>query len=234
MPISDKIMGFFRRKSKLVSLIEQGEHQQQDFKYAITDSKKIARSLAAFANTDGGRLLLGVKDNGSIVGVKTEEEYYMIEAAAQMYCKPQVAFTVQKWKEKGNTVLEIIVEKSKEELHAAPNNNGKYMVYTRVADQNLLVNKIYIDAFNKRKRDGLVLRISKPVELLVQYLNEHEKITFAAYCRKFHLKRDTAHRILSHLAALNIIHIQFTEKSVFYALNKDAIQEYDDFKEMVL
>lgn len=226
-------MSFFKRKSKLISLIEEGEHHKQDFKYAITDSKKIARSLAAFANTDGGRLLLGVKDNGSIVGVKTEEEYYMIEAAAQMYCKPEVPFKVQKWKEKGSTVLEIIVEKSKDVLHSAPNNNGKYMVYVRVEDQNLLVNRIFLDAFKKRQKDNLVLRVSKPVELLVKYLNENESITFAAFCRKFYLKRDTAHRILSNLLALKIIDIHFTEKSVSYSLNKKALKEYDDFKELV-
>lgn len=226
-------MGFFKRKSKLISLIEEGEHQQQDFKYAITDSKKIARSLAAFANTNGGRLLLGVKDNGSIVGVKTDEEYYMIEAAAQMYCKPEIPFKVQKWTEKGNTVLEVIVDKSKGKLHSAPNGNGKYMVYVRVKDQNLLVNRIYIDAFKKQQKDNVVLRVSKPVELLVQYLNEHETITFAAFCRKFHLKRDTAHRILTNLLALKIINIHFSEKSVNYSLNKEALKEYDDFKEMV-
>jgi len=47
----------------IYKLIAQGEHQQQDFKYCISDSRKIARSLVAFANTDGGRLLVGVKDN---------------------------------------------------------------------------------------------------------------------------------------------------------------------------
>jgi predicted HTH transcriptional regulator len=51
------------------NLIKQGEHQQLDFKFEITDSKKIARSLVAFANTDGGKLLIGVKDNGAIAGV---------------------------------------------------------------------------------------------------------------------------------------------------------------------
>ncbi|MGB4134047.1 MAG: ATP-binding protein, partial [Tenuifilaceae bacterium] len=38
----------------IANLILQGEHQQLDFKHSISDSKKIARSLAAFANTDGG------------------------------------------------------------------------------------------------------------------------------------------------------------------------------------
>ena len=74
------------------SLIAEGEHQQQDFKFEISDARKIAKSLSAFANTDGGRLLIGVKDNGRIAGVRSEEEKYMIEAAAQLYCIPEVEY----------------------------------------------------------------------------------------------------------------------------------------------
>ena len=44
-------------------LVSEGEHVHQDFKFAITDARKIAKSLSAFANTEGGRLLIGVKDN---------------------------------------------------------------------------------------------------------------------------------------------------------------------------
>ena len=42
-------------------LTAQGEHRQQDFKYEITDAGKLARSVSAFANTVGGRLLIGVR-----------------------------------------------------------------------------------------------------------------------------------------------------------------------------
>ena len=48
----------FTVSSYIHKLIAQGEHQQQDFKFEISDSKKIARSLAAFSNTDGGKLLV--------------------------------------------------------------------------------------------------------------------------------------------------------------------------------
>ncbi|NCB09310.1 MAG: ATP-binding protein, partial [Bacteroidia bacterium] len=88
----------------LYKLIEEGEHQQQDFKYCINDSKKIAKSLVAFANTDGGRLLIGVKDNGKIAGVRTDEEFYMVEAAAKIYSKPPVHFSTKQWLVEGKTV----------------------------------------------------------------------------------------------------------------------------------
>ena len=77
------------------TLIAEGEHQQQDFKFEISDARKIAKTLSAFANTDGGRLLIGVKDNGRIAGVRSEEEKYMIEAAAQLYCIPEIDYTLQ-------------------------------------------------------------------------------------------------------------------------------------------
>ena len=63
--------------SELKRLIAEGEGVQLDFKFRIDDQKKIARTLSAFANTEGGKLLIGVKDNGKINGVNPEEEYYL-------------------------------------------------------------------------------------------------------------------------------------------------------------
>ena len=77
------------RDSHLFDLIAQGEHQQQDFKYKVEDAAKLARSVSAFANTDGGRLLIGVRDDGSIHGVRSEEEIFMMHAAAYKFCTPQ-------------------------------------------------------------------------------------------------------------------------------------------------
>ena len=42
------------------ALIAEGEHQQQDFKFEISDARKNAKTLSAFSNTDGGRLLIEV------------------------------------------------------------------------------------------------------------------------------------------------------------------------------
>ena len=70
------------------SLIAEGEHEQQDFKYKVMDAEKLSRSVSAFANTSGGRLLIGVRDDGHISGVRSEEEIYMMHAAAYEYCRP--------------------------------------------------------------------------------------------------------------------------------------------------
>ena len=78
-------------KRYLLSLIREGEHQQQDFKYRVADACKLAKSVSAFANTDGGRLLIGVRDDGHLSGVRSEEEIYMMHQAAYRYCKPEAS-----------------------------------------------------------------------------------------------------------------------------------------------
>ena len=133
-------------------LIKEGEHQQQDFKFEISDSKKIARSLVAFANTDGGRLLIGVKDNGALAGVRSDEEIHMVEAAAQLYCQPEVQFTTKEWNINGKLILEVFVPRNKKEKHKAPDKNNIYKVYVRVGDQNLLATPIMLKVWKKEKQ----------------------------------------------------------------------------------
>ena len=70
-------------------LIFEGEGATIDFKKTITNCGKIARTMVAFANNKGGRLLIGVADDGTITGVKSEdEERYMITKATLLYTKP--------------------------------------------------------------------------------------------------------------------------------------------------
>jgi predicted HTH transcriptional regulator len=95
----------------LKKLIDSGESQKLDFKYCISDSRKIARTLSAFSNSEGGILLIGIRDNGSVAGVRSDEEYYMIETAASIYCKPEIPVTTRQHIANGKTVLEVEVMK---------------------------------------------------------------------------------------------------------------------------
>jgi predicted HTH transcriptional regulator len=204
----------------IYNLIKQGEHQRLDFKHSITDSKKIARSLAAFANADGGKLLVGVRDNGSIAGVKSEEEFYMIQAAAQLYCKPELEFETKVWQVEGKTVLEITIAKAElEKLIAAPDKDGTFLVYLRVNDQNFIVNNIYLKAWNRKKYGkGVLIRYDKPEKLLFEYLEEYGEITFSKFARIAGLSKYKAEKVLINLIVLNLVEVVFTENQVFYKL----------------
>lgn len=199
------------------ALIEQGEHQQLDFKFEVSDSKKIARTLSAFANTDGGRLLIGVKDNGNISGVRSEEEYYMIEAASKMYTRPEVPFEATRWEVNGKTVLEIYIAPSPDKPHTAPDKDDQYKAYIRMADENVLANEVLVLAWRKKhKPEGTLLKISKPVERLFAYLDDHDCINLAQFCRIGRIHYCTAKNIISDLLAINALQFIVVDRRILY------------------
>ena len=118
----------------IAKLISEGEHQLLDFKFEISDARKIARSFSAFANTDGGRLLIGVKDNGQIAGIRSEEEYFMLDAAANIYCDPPVPFEYKQWHLEGKQVLEVIIPRSDQKPHFVLEKEDKRLAYIRSGD----------------------------------------------------------------------------------------------------
>jgi len=198
-------------------LISKGENQQLDFKHSITDSKKIARSLVAFANTDGGKLLVGVKDNGAIAGVRDDEEFYMVQAAAQLYCKPPMNFDSKIWEINGKTVLEITIAKSENSIYSAPNKEGKWMVYIRVNDQNFTANSILLKVWEKKKsKRGVLIRYTEVEKLLFDYLLENKTITFSKFKKMAKISKSKAEKILINLIVLDLVDIIFTENQIFY------------------
>ncbi|PLX10008.1 MAG: ATP-binding protein [Marinilabiliales bacterium] len=214
-------------KEYIQDLISEGEHQQQDFKYCITDSKKIAKSLVAFANTEGGRLLIGVKDNGKIAGVRSEEEFYMVEGAADLYCKPVVKFETKSWNVNGKVVLEVIVEESSNKPHMAKDRSGVWMAYRRVQDQNILVNKVQLEVW-KRQNEKIPVKIeySEREKILLNHLKNNEVISLMRFCKLAMIPEKEAEEILISFVQLNILEIIFTEQNVLYKLvNEDVLNE---------
>ncbi len=203
-------------------LIAEGEHQQLDFKFGITDSVKIARSLAAFANTDGGRLLVGVKDNGKIAGVKSEEEFYMIQAASELYTRPQVPFKAKEWQVEGKTVLEIIVPKIPDVLHSAPEKKDKYLIYIRVKDQNIPVNSVWLKA-NKWKNSGrgIFIKFTEPEKILLNLLETKENITLSHFVKMAGIKSREAENIVAGFVAIGMAAIVFSNTGIVYKLSDD-------------
>jgi len=200
-------------------LIAEGEHQQQDFKFEIADSKKIARSLVAFSNTDGGRLLIGVKDNGKIAGVRSEEEFFMVEAAARLYSRPEISFQSREWTIDGRTVLEIIIPKSEQRPHYALNEKDKWLVYIRVKDQNLLANKVLLRVWKREKQTrGITIQYTDAEKTLLSYLGEKPTISLSAFSRIAGISRNKAETILVNFISIRLISIVFTDKGVYYCL----------------
>lgn len=210
------------REKHIQKLIEEGEHQQLDFKFEISDSRRIARSLAAFANTDGGRLLVGVKDNGAIAGVRSDEEIHMIQAAAEMYCRPEVNYSTEEWEINGKTVLEVIIPKDEHDKHKAPDNQGEYKVFVRVKDENLVADPILLKVWKYEKNKRFTkITMTEPEITLLHYLSEHKSITLQEFLDLTPIiNKKRAENILINFILIGTITMKMTHQGTFFELTE--------------
>lgn len=203
----------------LKTLIARGENQQLDFKYCISDSRKIARTLSAFANSDGGTLLIGVRDNGSIAGVMSDEEYYMIDAAASLYCKPEVKYSMNTHRTGNRTVLEVKVERMEIRPCLAKSDDGRWLAWVRRGDQNLLANRIILKVWKLEQQDNrrsILIRFREPEALLMEHLRDKGSVTLSAFKRIASIPLSKAEKILSDFILLGIVDYELTEKGCLY------------------
>ena len=207
---------------KLLRMIAEGEHQRQDFKYCINDSRKIARSMVAFANTDGGRLLLGIRDNGSVAGIQSDEEYYMAEAAAKLYSKPSINFQTVQWQIDGKSVLEINVPKKDDIPHLAQNEEGKWLVYIRKDDQNIVAPAILLKVWEQQKSPlGVHIRFSDEEKRLLSLLESNQNLSLNQFSRQAKLPRWKAERLLVNLIVTGVVGMKISVTGTYFFLRDD-------------
>jgi len=205
----------------LLDLIAQGEHQQQDFKYEISSMSKIAHSISAFANTDGGRLLIGVRDNGKISGVRSEEEMYMIDAAATSYCMPSVKCQWETVIEDGHTVLIVTIMPSEVRPVLAKEQDGTKRAYVRINDENIVASPVHLELWRKSIiQNGSYMEFTEKQRKVFQVLSEKpEGYTLNQFYKKACLNREKAIKMLANFIHFGIIEMVFRDH-MFYFIEK--------------
>lgn len=61
--------------NKIQNLLNQGENTSVEFKLKEAHPDSIAKEIVAFANTQGGTILLGVDDTGNIIGIDDSKNW---------------------------------------------------------------------------------------------------------------------------------------------------------------
>ncbi|SHM05239.1 helix-turn-helix domain-containing protein [Mucilaginibacter sp. OK098] len=202
----------------LKRLIFEGEGVKLDFKKTITSCEKIARTMVSYANNKGGRLLIGVADDGTIKGVKSEdEERYMITKAAHLYARPALEPIFEEVYIDDKLVLIVEIVESTLKPHYALAEDGKWWVYVRVKDKSVLASKIVVDVLKRSSGDdGVLIEYSNNEKALLEYLEKTDRITIKECCDLLKIGRKKAQKLLVDLILSGIIRINTTEKEEFY------------------
>ena len=207
-------------KQYLQRLISEGEHQQQDFKYRISDARKLAKSVSAFANTDGGRLLIGVRDDGHMSGVRSEEEIYMMHQAAYRYCRPEASIKFDTYHVEGRTIVIATVPPSEKRPVCALGDDEKPRAYIRIADENFVASPVHLamwrDAQNAR---GAMMTYTDRVSQLLDSLQDGA-LTLNQLVRRTKIPRPKVIILLARLIRFNIVTCKHVDQQYWFGLSE--------------
>lgn len=208
-------------QQNLADLLKQGEGESLDFKQKITSCDKIAKTLCSFANTVGGIILVGVKDDRTITGIDPEEEKYMLEQAALHYCEPAITLEYEEIEEEDELiVLKVYVAPSEQKPHASRTKGGDWKVYIRQRDKSLPAGKHMIRQLRQGPAEavpGAALPTDKNEIRLLEYLKTQERITVAELAALFNFSKRRAQRLLLGMVQKGFIRLFEHEKEDYYA-----------------
>jgi predicted HTH transcriptional regulator len=208
----------FKPSDYIRNLIAQGEGEELDFKFAINDSRKIARSIAAFANTKGGTLLIGVRDNGSIAGVRSEEELHMVDTAVLLYCSEPVVLYKQIYRLEGKDVLEVKIEyQERKRLVAVKEEDGRERVYIRIGDENQIVNSVWLKVWAKKNKPfNQQIDFTEKELFFIRQFQNSGRHTLHHLTKLTHLHKKVVEELLVKFILFDLLEMTFEKNGIFY------------------
>ena len=205
-------------KRYIQSLINEGEHQQQDFKYRVSDAMKLAKSVSAFANTDGGRLLIGVRDDGHMSGVRDEEEIYMMHQAAYRYCRPQASIKFDTYHVEGRTIVIATVPPSDKRPICAIDDEGRQRAYIRIADENIVASPVHLAIWREsQKPQGAMMTYTDTVRKLIDTLQD-QHLTLNQVVRLSKIPRHKVITLLARLIRFRVAQWEYTNQQFLFSV----------------
>ncbi len=196
----------------LKALVRQGEGMHLEFKLKAAHPEKIVREIVAFANAQGGLLLVGVGDDKSIPGVKfADEDEYILTRAITKYCHPAISYTYQKIAVTDERdVLALSIAPSPDRPHYVVDNPAQPAgkAYVRVRDRSVQASREVREVL-KGERKGRNVRFGygEKEKLLMQYLADHPSVTVAQFAALAGIPRQLASRTLVLLVLASVLKI---------------------------
>ena len=205
-------------KRYLQSLIREGEHQQQDFKYRVSDAQKLARSISAFANTDGGRLLIGVRDDGNMSGVRSEEEIFMMQQAAYRYCRPEASIKFDTYHIDGRSIVIATIPPSDKRPVCVVDQDGKSHAYIRIADENIVASPVHLAIWRESQNvQGTMMTYTDTVRKLLSTLHGN-RLTLNQLTHRSGIQRHRVIKLVAHLIRFHVVQWEYAEQQFLFSL----------------
>lgn len=216
---------------KLRAIIELGETDSVEFKRKFSGFEKIAKEMIALANTRGGMLLVGVDDDGTIVGVDSEKsEIDLLVSSAEFYSEPPIDYDVEVVDIDGVDVIVVHIPESRQKPHKlvySPSESSgsnadprDTRVYVRQGEKSVMASKEVARVLATQHPDSppLVLEIGAIERTLFEHLEKNERITLREFRHLVNISERRASRSLVRLVRAGLIRIFTHEAEDYYTL----------------
>jgi predicted HTH transcriptional regulator len=212
-------------KYQLQQLVAQGEGLQLEFKRKANHPDKIVKEVVAFANTKGGKLLIGVDDDKSIVGLKyANEDEFVLKQAIDKHCKPAVQYTIERVLVAPNRIVLVFdiqahTQKPVFVIYNFERQTG--VAYIRVADQSLQASREMRQILRGIAEERTIaFTYSAKEQVLLRYLAQHPQIDVQTYAQIAQLSMKEAAMVLVDLTIAKVLTVQPEEMKDWFMMNK--------------
>ncbi len=206
---------------ELQQLVALGEGVSLEFKHKVPRPARIAKELIALANTHGGRVLLGVNDAGTIVGVDdAAEELFVLRKANTTFCRPPVDFSAERILTPADRdVLLVEVPESREKPHFLESKEGDLTPYVRVNERSVEASPESVQIMREEDRQPqATLRFGEKESLLMRYLKDYGRITVEQYAQLANIPLYRASQTLFSMAEANVLRAHADRKEDYFTL----------------
>lgn len=203
-------------------IAKQGEGLKVEFKKKAAFPEKIVKEVIALANTDGGHLLIGVDDDGTVSGQRfIEEDVFVMEKAINELIRPKLSYSLEIIKlnpKKGVAIFTF--ERSPGRPHFMMDEKKK-KAFVRAADRSIQASREMWEILRRGKNPkDMVFTYGEKETLLMKALEENERITVKEYQKLAKLPRFVASKTLIRLVLANVIEIIPQENEDYFILKE--------------
>ena len=140
---------------KLIDQIQQGESKTLELKEQLPKNASIAKTILAFSNTSGGKLIVGVNDERKITGVNDMHLFETQDKIASIIsdqCSPNIIPEIYSVNIENKLVLVIEVVRGNLKPYFLKNQGKVDGTYIRIGATNRLADLESINELERQKR----------------------------------------------------------------------------------
>ncbi|NNF03376.1 MAG: ATP-binding protein [Rhodothermales bacterium] len=205
-------------------LVARGEGQTIEFKRRVPSPDRLAKEVIAFANTSGGQLLLGVTDDGQIVGVKdSEEEEFSLRNALSSFCRPAVDWAssrVPVSNKRDVIMVSIPSSRSKPHFLVDESNGMSGSAYVRIDDKSVEATEESVRLMQAEKEtSGVHFEFGDRELMLLKYLEQFGSVTIEEFAKLAHIDGPDASDIMVTLTRAGVLTQHREPRGDYYTLH---------------